>query len=746
MKFNHTVWGIRSKLYSVDQILADREIVPQTRGDLHDPFLLEGMSEAARRIERAVANGEYIWIYGDYDVDGITSCAIMMRYFERVGARAAYYIPNRQNEGYGLSVSGLEEIRGKGADLVITVDCGINAFDEAEYARSIGLDLIITDHHKVEEKLPVAVAVVNPKRGRYPFPHLAGCGVAFKLVQALSGESFGEVIDEIIDIAAIGTVADIVSLQDENRIIVSEGLRHIQNLGLRVLIRTVGKNPERLTTSDVGYMIAPVINACGRIGNPMLGVELMLTDDEALAVRMARKLYALNSERQEQCRLATDASIRMVEQRIDLSKTKVLVVCGEDWHSGVIGIVASRLADIYHRPAVVLTKAGDGDQLKGSARSVSGVSIYRILSDVKDCLLRFGGHDLAAGLTLEEARYEDFVQSVQLAANVHMHGNHVVEKACDYEVAPELLTMEFVSGLDRIQPCGLGNSEPVFMLDKLKIANIKAVGADQRHAKLTLKSGMGTFDGIAFGMMEAFSGVRSGDFISILFSPEISAFGGTESVSLKIKDVHSGNADFHKELKRKMDEVTARYIIQQPRFCFTRNLDFDKIKKLNTVDVYTYEDMKKLQKWVYEEDMDHEIFFGDEKPEDAEIDTDGKLIIRFMPTPQSEEGNTAGVAMLDYIPQRKDVESVFRVCKKFSMVKLDVLSLKLRMYVPKILVAFELLKDLQILKYEVINDHVHLQWRKPEQTKKLEETALFQKMMRESNFCLESDLSRRTEE
>lgn len=733
MKFIDAVWGNASELSSVQQILDDREIIPQTREDLHDPFLLEGMAEAVARIEQAVEKGERIVVYGDYDVDGITSCAIMMKYFESVGADASFFIPDRVNDGYGLSKSGLEEIKARGADLIITVDCGINAFDEAVFAGTLGMGLIITDHHMVEASLPQALAVINPKRGAYPFPHLAGCGVAFKLVQALSGEYFYDIVDDIIDIAAIGTVADIVSLTGENRIIVSEGLRNIRNLGLRILVETIGKNPDRLSTSDVGFIVAPVINAAGRIGDPIMGVELMLTDDEALAKKKSRELSALNAQRQEQCRQVTEESIKFVERNINLSTANVVVVCGDDWHSGVIGIVASRLAELYRRPAIILTRSNG--QLKGSARSVSGVSIYNILSDVKEHLLRFGGHDLAAGLTIEEEKYDDFLKALQQASVRYIDVNRTRKKRCDYAVTPDLITMDFVSELDRIQPCGLDNQEPVFVMKKLHLANIKAVGADMRHAKITVRAGLGTFDGIAFGMVESFHGIRNGDDISILFSPEISTFGGTETISLKIKDVHSGNADFHRELKRRIDRTIADFIIRQPSFRFTRNLDFDIISKLNIADVYTYEDLKKLQKWTYDHEIDHEIVFGDEDVSEWTGGDPGErpLLIRFMPTP-TRGGSVSGIAFLDYIPQRIDVETVFKSAKRYSMVRLDRLSQKLRMNTPKMIVTFELLHELGILNYKLVNDHAHLEWSRPDVYRKLEDTELFQKIQRETSI------------
>ncbi|MDO4754301.1 MAG: DHHA1 domain-containing protein, partial [Bacillota bacterium] len=520
--------------------------------------------------------------------------------------------------------------------------------------------------------------------------------------------------------------ADIVSLTGENRIIVSEGLRNIKNLGLKVLIETAGKEVQRISTSDISFVIAPIINACGRIGNPKLGVELLLTEDVTLARRMAKKLYTLNQDRQNQCKQATEESIRIVEQSIRLDKARVIAVCGDDWHSGIIGIVASKLVELYRRPAIVLTRA-DG-QLKGSARSVSGVSIYNILNNVKHHLLRFGGHDLAAGLTLEESAFEDFNRDLQIAAAEYLDDRYVAERRCDYLVTPDVITMKFISDLERIQPCGLDNHEPIFEMRNLHLASFSRVGSDQQHARVTVKAGMGTFDGIAFGMVDSFEGIRSGDDMSILFSPEISTFRGAESISLKIKDVHSGSAIFHRDLKRAMDMQMANFIINQQKFCFTSIPSFDKIKELNKVNVFTYEDMKKLQKWIYDNHVEHEILFGDEEFED-----DTLLEVRFLPTVEGGD-EVSGVAFLDYIPQREDVVKVFRYCKKSSQDRIDTISATLRMNVPKVIVSFALLHEIGILEYEITNNYVNLMWKNPPTNKKLEETELFQKIQRETGI------------
>lgn len=732
MTFYKKIWEKAPKLDSVQQILDDRALTPMTIKDLHDPFLLLGMREAVQRINTAISEKEQIWIFGDYDVDGITSCAILVKYLENVGGNVNYYIPNRKNEGYGLSKTGLDYILSNGGKVVITVDCGINAFDEAEYAKEIGLDLIVTDHHSIEDRLPQAIAVVNPKREGYPFRHLAGCGVALKVVQALAGEDFEEHLHYLIEIAAIGTIADIVSLTGENRVIVTEGLANINNIGLRSLIEFARKDPDNLTSSDVGFGISPMINASGRIGNPRLGVELFLCDDPVVAGRMAKKLYHLNNDRKNQCQLMTEEAIRFVEEKLDLNETYVIVVRGEKWHSGIIGIVASRLTDIYHRPVVVLTKTDEG--LKGSSRSVGTINIYKILAEARQYMLRFGGHDLAAGLTLKEECYEEFCTEIQKIGKKHMGRIPESRMSVDYAVEPQQITMKFIEELGTVEPFGMDNKEPCFLMENIKLGSLKTVGAEGIHVKTTFKAGMGTFDGIAFRQIDSFKGLRTNDELSILFIPEISSFRGTYSINLRVQDIHSGVGDFHPELQSAMDRAMTDFLMKESSYHFTRIDDFDIIKELESISVYTYEEMRKIQKVVYDNDIKHRIIFRDETVEDC-VDENDILTIRFMPTVTGVT-NATGTAFLDYIPVRKDVERVYLTAKKFGIdqISIPTFANKLRINVPKLLLSFELLKELRFLEYRRVNDFVYLDWKQPEQVEKLESMELFKKLERETRL------------
>ncbi len=348
-----------------------------TINNLHNPFLFKDMALAVDRINQAIENHEKIWIYGDYDVDGITSITVMCRFFKHIGVEVAYYIPDRHDEGYGISHKGINLIHEAEGKLIITVDSGITAVTEVELAKSLGIDVIITDHHECQEVLPDAYAIINPKIEGYPFEMLCGCGVALKLVQALLGEGFESFLPYIVDIAALGTIADIVPLVDENRIITKLGLEQMKKShipGIRALIKEANLQGKEINAGHIGFIIAPRINASGRIGDPKIAVDMLLTENEQRAQEIARDLSELNSDRQAQERIILEEALKYIETDIDLEREKVLLVLGKSWHTGIIGIVASKLCDRYSRPVVILN-VEDGIA-KGSARSVEGISIF----------------------------------------------------------------------------------------------------------------------------------------------------------------------------------------------------------------------------------------------------------------------------------------------------------------------------------------------------------------------------------
>lgn len=459
MIFQNAIWSFRNDQENnqaiIAKLLEDRGITTDEQvqaflypkiEDLKDPFLLVDMHKAVDRIEQAIQSYEKIWVYGDYDVDGITSIAILCKYFSYRGLEPAFYIPDRQDEGYGINIQGLESIKASGGALVITVDCGITAVDQAAYAKSIGLDLIITDHHEFQDQLPDALAVINPKRGDYPFKSLAGCGVALKLVQALAGEGFESFYQEVIDIAALGTVADIVPLIDENRVITSIGLKRMMdtsNPGIQALIAEAGLVGKEINAGHIGFVIAPRINASGRIGNPSIAVDMLLENDYYKALDTAKQLSALNTERQAQEREIMLSAERYIQENIDFELDKIMLVIGEDWHTGIIGIVASKLSDKYARPTVILNS--DGIMAKGSARSIDGISIYEVLSHSRELFEKFGGHDQAAGLSLKSDNINALRAALRNYGKKHIRKYMLIKKEkVSGQLTPQMLIISWL--------------------------------------------------------------------------------------------------------------------------------------------------------------------------------------------------------------------------------------------------------------------------------------------------------------
>ena len=508
---------------------------------LHDPMLLRDMDRAVERMERALAGNEYIAVYGDYDVDGITSTCLLTRFLSARGARVLPYIPDRLEEGYGLNREAVELLADNGVTLIVTVDCGITAVEEARYAASLGLDVIITDHHECKDELPQAVAVVDPHRRDcgYPFPCLAGVGVALKRALALTpGSERARVLSEYADLAAIGTVADVMQLSGENRAIVRRGLQALAQTrrpGLRALIREAGAEGKSLTASCIGFTLAPRINAAGRMGCAPVAAELLLTEDPGRAEALSHALCALNRERQSiEGRIYEECLARL--ERESAGQRRSIVLAGEGWHQGVVGIVASRLAEKYACPTfMICVQDGRG---KGSCRSFGGFNLFRALESCADLLEGFGGHALAAGFTILEEHIGAFRQRIDRCVE-EWTGEHELASALevDAELPDEnLLTVEEVAGLDLLEPYGAGNPKPVFSLSGCTVSSLAEVGGG-RHLKLRLSRGGHLLDAIFFSVGAAETGVAPGDRIDVTFTPQINEFRGNRSVQLQLCDL-----------------------------------------------------------------------------------------------------------------------------------------------------------------------------------------------------------------
>jgi len=509
---------------------------------LLDPFLLKDMEKAVNRIATAIENDEKIWIYGDYDVDGVTSTSILMLFLNDIGVNSDYYIPDRMTEGYGLNKEAISHIHQRGGQVVITVDCGITSFEVVDFCNELGIDVIITDHHTCEESLPNAIAVINPNRrdSEYPFKKLAGVGVAFKLIQALASKLHKDIdFQQILPITAIGTVADIVSLTGENRIIVKNGLDLIKkssNLGIQAILSITGLNEKEVTSGHIGFVIGPRINAAGRIGLARKGVELFLSEDLTIAVNIAKQLDEENVKRQEiEARILKETEA-LISRNINIKNEKVFVVSSENWHPGVIGIVCSRITERYYRPCILISvEDGEG---RGSARSIPTFDIYDGLSRCKDLFEKFGGHKQAAGLTIEKGKIELFKERINnLADKVMTKEDLIPEITVDCEISPDDISIETAYQLKSLEPFGIENPSPVLIYRNVKIISFRQIGKDNKHLKLVIEKEDSQVECIGFNFGEYGNKLMFGDIINIVVSIEINNFMGNEKVQLNIKEI-----------------------------------------------------------------------------------------------------------------------------------------------------------------------------------------------------------------
>ena len=507
----------------------------------YSPFLMADMDKAVERVQRALADHERIAVFGDYDVDGITATCILVDYLQSRGADVLHYIPRRIEDGYGLSVDAIEGLYRKGTRLLITVDCGITGVEEVDFANSLGMDVVVTDHHECKETLPRAVAVVDPHRPDcgYPFKHLAGCGVALKLALALGGPDREEALfSRYCTLAAIGTVADVMQMSGENRTIVSRGLAAIDHsyfIGLHALLKEAGLAGREITSVQIGFVLAPRINAAGRMGAADKAAELLLCTDPAEAERMARELCALNRERQNVEQTIYSQAEEMIANLPDRDRS-ALVLESSRWHQGVVGIVASRLSEKYSRPSFMIHL--NGDTGKGSCRSWGGFNLFAALENCKDLLLGFGGHELAAGFTIEEANIPAFRERMNDYAR-NFQGGAAPVSVLDVDVAithPSAVTLEELEALSALEPYGSGNARPVFCLLGATLLRTQNVGQN-RHLKLRLGKGSAQFDGIFFSTVAEDCGCRPGDRVDAAFYLQVNEFRGSRTVQLQMVDL-----------------------------------------------------------------------------------------------------------------------------------------------------------------------------------------------------------------
>lgn len=508
-----------------------------TRKDFHDPFLMPDMEIIVDRVLQAIEQKEKIMIYGDYDADGITSITVLKSFLEERGLEVASYIPNRLDEGYGLNKTALKKIYDDGYRLIITVDCGISGIDEVDYANSLGMEVLITDHHEPVETLPKAVAVVDAKRkdNKYSFNQLAGVGVVFKLIQAISIKLDLEEKEYLkyLDIVCIGTISDIVPLIDENRVIAKLGLKLIaqtKNIGLKALLEVIGfKN---IDSTTISFGVAPRVNACGRMGDEQVALDLFLEKDYDKAKELAIKLNEYNIERQTIEKSIFDEATEKIEKN---EKDKACIIVGsEGWHHGIIGIVASKVTEMYFKPSILI--CFEGNDGKGSGRSIPGFDLHDALMECSDYLEKFGGHSMAVGVTVNRDKFELFKNKFEEYAKSHDIDKIIPVINIDSELSLKDIDIDSVKSLQKLEPYGEANKMPVFMIRNLKINSIRAL-SEGKHLKLTLKDDGYMINAIGFNMGNLSNEYLIDDKVDVIGNLDINSFNGNESIQLILKDI-----------------------------------------------------------------------------------------------------------------------------------------------------------------------------------------------------------------
>ena len=515
--------------------------------NLHNPFLMPDMEKAVQRLNKALGDKERILIYGDYDVDGTTAVSLVYKYLRPYSTNLDYYIPDRYDEGYGISLRSIQYAEEHGITLVIALDCGIKAIEKIAYAKERGIDFIICDHHMPDDELPDAVAVLDPKRAdsNYPYEHLSGCGVGFKFMQAFGMNNhfpFSD-IERLLELTAVSIASDIVPITGENRILAYYGLRQINSspsMGLKGVIDVCGLSGKEITISDIVFKIGPRLNASGRMMNGKEAVDLLLAKDRSVVREKSESINQYNEERRELDKKITEEANEIINTIPNIEDKKAVIVYNPQWHKGVIGIVASRLTEKYYRPAVVLTKSSE--LVTGSARSIGGFDIYKAIEGCRDLLENFGGHTYAAGLSLKEENLPAFIERFQQLAAEDSHLAQMTPQI-DIDALIDLkdINTKFMNDLKKMNPFGPNNQKPVFCTYEVKdYGTSKLVGHNQEHIKLEIidgKSGTSPIHGIAFGMARYYAHIKQMKPFNICYTVEENTYNGNSSLQLQVKDI-----------------------------------------------------------------------------------------------------------------------------------------------------------------------------------------------------------------
>lgn len=529
-----------TEIEDVKQFL-DEKAIPS-----YDPYLMADMDKAVARIQKAIADKEFIAIYGDYDVDGMTSAALLALWLESRGAHYDIYIPGRFDEGYGLNEAALDTLKERGAHLIITVDCGVTAVSEVQHAIDIGLDVIVTDHHECKGELPQAAAVVDPKRPDcpYPFKSLAGVGVVFKLICALEGSAITEdAVNRYGQLVALGTIADVMPVTGENRRLVLQGMRQM-NLnpipGLRSLIEKACTQSSQITAMTISYILAPRLNAAGRMSDPLLSVKLLLSSDGAAAAQYVDELDRLNDERRQLEQEITEEALKMLARSGEEIPAEPIVLAGKDWYQGVTGIVASKLADRFKLPTVIISIGEDGLG-RGSCRSCGSFSIYDALRSCSELLITFGGHEMAAGVTVAEGNIGKLRRCIAEIYSTHTAEAPETGLEIDFEVEkPELLSLRNVEALKCLEPFGRGNEPARLCITGASVIDISPIGSG-KHTKLKIEKAGSYLDCVFFSVPPESLGITYGDIVDIAFEPQVNEYRGRRSMQLQLADIRNSS-------------------------------------------------------------------------------------------------------------------------------------------------------------------------------------------------------------
>lgn len=634
--------------------------------DVYDPFLLPEMDKAVTRIKKAIAGGERILIYGDYDADGVTSIAVLYKTLIKLGAEPSFYIPNRFTEGYGPNSAAFQAAKADGVDLLITVDNGIAALDVMEEAAAIGLDVIVTDHHEGRDTLPQAVAVIHPRHPEsdYPFPDLAGVGVAYKLAHALLGAE----PTELLDLVAVGTIADLVSLTDENRLLVQRGLRKLREeptLGLAALAKKASVKLEAATEETVGFALAPRLNAIGRLGPADPAADLLLTPDEEEAGFLAEEIDEANKERKAIVAAITEEAVTLVEEN-GLALDRVLILSKEGWNAGVLGIVASRLVDRYARPVIMLASDPATGIAKGSGRSIPAFHLYQELDKNRALMIAFGGHPMAAGLTIATEQVEELRSQLNQQAALLKDEDFQLELIVEDKLALADIDVAFISTMENLAPFGTDNPKPIFRLQNLKLQNTKRIGGDKTHLKTLLvdeNNTSATLDAVGFGFGDLAEKVSAQATVEIAGELSINEWNNVRKPQLRLVDMHIEKWQLF-DVRNKTDwqQLIKQQVADRMIICFQPETADKLSSELNNKEVIAAKDLA----GVTSEGACEELIFAD-LPAEAEQVTSlvnkikpARIYIHFS---DSEE--------IAAIPDRSAFAKLYSLIKKFQPFSLE---------------------------------------------------------------------------